>query len=249
MEVIEITPKKLKNIIDNNKMIGKGYYGAVIEYGDQLIKVDIDLYKKLKDKNIYNVDYALCEHYKYEFDRDFQDRKQIEILASKQKDVKLTKLPKGIIILKSDSKEINGISPGIITYYHRNHKKLEDLNPHDYKRVLVILKKLLLAVKELEENKISQNDLVHYEDYEIEKRNTNVLYKDNTPEIIDMSGFFVRVGDDFSSAVNMYRELGNIIMDYFYLNHLNQPFTRDTVTTYTENSDMIKELEERTKRL
>ena len=249
MEELSLTAKELKSIIDNNKLLGTGNYGAVVEYGNQLLKIDIDLYKKLRDKELYNVDYKLCEHYKYYYNKDFQDRNQIEELAGKQKDVKLTQLPRGIITLKSDSPEINGISPGIIIYYHKDYEKLENLNPRDCKKVLIILKKILCAIKELEENKISQQDLVHYDDYDIEKRNTNILYKDVTPQIIDTSGFFVRCGGSFINADNMYRDFSNIILDYFYLNHLNMPVPREKVTTYDEDNNLIKEFEERTKRL
>ncbi len=249
MEEINLTAKELKDIIDNNKLLGTGNYGAVIEYGNQLLKIDIDLYKKLKGKNFYNIDYNICEHYKYYYDKDFQDRNQIEDLVRRQKDVKLTQLPRGIVTLKSDSKDINGISPGIIIYYHKNYKKLESLDPRDCKKVLIILKKILREIEELEENKISQTDLIHYEDYEIEKRNTNILYKGDNPEIIDTSGFFVRSGDKFISACDMYRDFSNIILDYFYFNHLKAPVIREKVTTYNEDYDLIKEFEERTRKL
>ena len=140
MEGLELTAKKLKDIIDNNKLVGTGNFGAVIEYGNQLLKIDIDLYKKLKGKDIYNVDYSICDLYRYYYDKDFQNRKQIEELVDKQKDVKLTQFPKGIITLKSNSNEINGISPGIILYYHKDYEKLENLDPKDHKRILIILK-------------------------------------------------------------------------------------------------------------
>ncbi len=248
MKDIKLTSQELKAIIDNNKLIGKGYYGAVVEYGNELLKIDVNIYDALKDKDKSKVDYELIDYYTY-VKNDFQDRHQIEELDKRQKDVKLTQLPRGIVTLKSDIAKINGISPAIITYYHRNHDKLENLNPKDHKRVLIILKKLLLATKELEENEISQNDLIHYEDYDAKSHSINVLYQNDTPQIIDTSGMFVEVGERFHGAENMYRDLSNIIIDYFYLNGFPEPSIRYKITSYEENCDMVKEFEERTRKL
>ena len=220
MKDIKLTPQELKAIIDNNKLIGKGYYGAVVEYGDELLKIDVNIYDALKDKDKSKVDDELIDYYTC-VKNDFQD----------------------------DIAKINDISPAIITYYHQNHDKLEDLNPKDHKRVLIILKKLLLATKELEENEISQNDLIHYEDYDVKSHSINVLYQKDTPQIIDTSGMFVEVGERFHGAENMYRDLSNIIIDYFYLNGFREPSIRYKITSYEENCDMVKEFEERTRKL
>ena len=246
MEEIQLTPTELKDIIDNNKQIGEGHFGTVIDYGDRLLKIDKNLYKALKNKKLYNVDYEVNKYYEYD-KRDFQDRNQIEELAKKQKDITLTQLPKGIITFKNSSFGVNNISPGIIIHHHKDCDKLENLNPKDCKKVLIILKKLLLAVKELEENKISQEDLIQYIDYDIDKRSINVLYKDITPQIIDMSGFYVKVGNKYINAENMYRDLSDIILDYFYFNGLKFPIARGKVTNYQDSCDMIKEFEERKK--
>ena len=244
MEEISFTPKELKEVIDSANLIGSGGFGAVIEYKTRLLKIDINLYKKLKKLELYQTNRVVREYYEYE-NNDFQDRKQIEELVKKQKDITLTKLPEGIITLKDVS---SNISPGIIIPYHKGYDKLENLDFHDYKRLLIILKKLLMAVRELEENKISQEDLIQYNEFGLSKRSTNVLYKDDTPQIIDMSGFFVKVGDKFYNAKNMYMDLSNILIDYCYFNNINAPYKREKVENYEQDKDIIDELERGLKR-
>ena len=243
MEEINLTPKELKSIIDKEKAIGFGFFGAVITYGSKLLKIDKGLYQKLKDAQVYESNYIVDTYYHNNGKKDFQDRNQIEELVNKQKDIKLTKLPLGIITLKDVSKDIYDISPGIIIPYHKGYDKLENLNYKNYKRLLIILKKLLLAVKELEDNRIAQEDLIQYNEFDIVKRQTNVLYKDYTPEIIDMSGFFVKVGNTYIDSKNMYRDLSDIFLDYCFFNGLKSSFTREKVTTYEENKEILSELE------
>ncbi len=238
MEEISFTPKELKEIVDSADLIGSGGFGAVIEYKTRLLKIDINLYRKLRKIESYQVNRVVREY--YEYSNDFQDRKQIEELIKKQKDITLTKLPEGIITLKDIS---GNKSPGIIIPYHKGYEKLEKLDYHEYKRVLIILRKLLMAVKELEENKISQEDLIQYNEFGLNKRSMNVLYKDDTPQIIDMSGFFVKVGDKFYNAKNMYMDLSNILIDYCFFNDIKSPYKREKVENYEQDKEIIDELE------
>ena len=134
MEELKLTPSELKKIIDDSKMIGSGFFGTTFEYNGDLIKLDNNLYSLLRAN-----DPILAEHVfkdRYRWDREpFANPEQIATLASKQKDITLTKLPKGIV-------KVDGIIPGIIIPYHRNHQGLEKLPPNDYKRLLIILRKL-----------------------------------------------------------------------------------------------------------
>lgn len=242
MEEVNVSPKELKEIVENGKFIGEGYYGSVITYQCRLLKLDRKLFYKLKESSINRSNYVVEEYYADDI-KDFQDRNQIEELVKKQKDITLTKLPEGIVTLKDVSSRINGISPGIIIPHHLGHEKLEKLDPKEHTRVLTILKKLLIAIKELADNKISQEDIIQYNEFDIIQRQLNILYKNDTPQIIDMSGFFVKVGDKFRNAENMYRDLSNVILDYFYLNGLSSSFYREKATTYEENEEILKELE------
>lgn len=250
MEELKVTPADLKGIIECGRIVGSGEFGIVFTYKDRLIKLDRYLYEVIKNYTGRNINYELDKYYEYET-RKFFDPEQIQELSDKQKNVTLTKLPEGILSFKEVSPQVAKFTPGIIIPYHRDHKKLEELDPRDQKTVLIILKKLLLIVEELADNRISQEDMVQYNDFDIQKRNYNILYKDTTPQMIDMSGYFVKVGNHFYDAKNMYRELGNMILDFFVLGGIKAPTysVRENITTYEENERLIMDYEEKTRRL
>ena len=243
MKELNVSPEELKNIIENGRILGKGFFGTVFTYQDKLIKLDNTLYNLLKinDKTLSR---NIVEDF-YRFDDrcvDFNNRSQLEYLASKQKDIKLTKLPEGIVTLKDVSPRITGISPGIIIPYHKNHQKLELLSKKDYQKVLIILRKLLLAVKELADNKISHEDLRSRN----KKEEYNVLYKGDTPQIIDLSGDLIAEGDDFINAREMYIGLGEIIFNFMKDDYITSKMPK--LTTYEENREFLNEFSERIKR-
>ncbi len=244
MEVLKISPRKLKELIEEGQFIGKGHYGSVFTYQDRLIKLDNILYDLLKNNDI-----ALSEkkvYYRYLGGReDFDSEEQIYWLSEKQKDVKLTKLPQGILKLTDAGYSNNGIIPGIIIPYHKDYDKLENLPIDDKKRVYLILKSLLEKIKELEDNQISQEDLYHPTG--INERDYNVLYKDYNPEIIDLSGVNVLCGKKFQNAKCMYIDLGHIIIDFLEYYKLPSPYHRWYTESYEKNIELIKVLKEVTK--
>ncbi len=250
MEELRVSPIELKEIIENGRIVGNGEFGIVFTYKNRLIKLDRYVYELIRQTHERRLDYELDRYYEYGR-KDLFDPEQIEELVKRQKNVTLTRLPEGLISFRDTSPKIMHFNPGIIIPYHRDHQKLEELNPHEQKTVLIILKKLLLIVKELEDNQISQEDIVQHEDFDIEKRHYNILYRSDTPQMIDMSGYFVKVGNKFYNAQNMYRDLSNLILDYFYLNGLStsKKVTRESVVTLDENKELVKELEEKMRHL
>ena len=246
MEELKVSPEELKKLIDMGKVLGKGFFGYVFEYKDKLIKLDDRLYKLLRNNSIADAEWVV--HHRYKFDQDdFIDRSQLEYLFSVQPNVTLTKLPEGIVTLRDVDPKYIGISTGIIIPYHKNHEKLEKLSRLEYKKVLIILKKLLEAVRELAEHKISQEDFVQYDRFNRQKRNYNVLYQGDTPQIIDMSGVEIMAGSDFVDAKNMYKGLGNIVFDYFDFNDLKSPYLKNEADSDQKIVEMIDEFEKQTK--
>ena len=238
MKEVKVSPEELKNIIDNSKMIGKGFFGTVFTYKDKLIKLDNSLYNLLKINDPILSKEVVEDHYKFPDQReDFNDRDQIEYLSSQQKNIKYTKLPEGIVTLKDVNSKIDGISPGIIIPYHKDHQKLEKLSKRDYQKVLIILKNLLLAVKELADNRIAQEDLI--EANSKNKHKYNVMYKDTTPQIIDLSGDLVAEGEYFINAKEMYRGLGDIIFDFADETNIK----RVDLSSFEENKELLEEFE------
>ena len=238
MEELRLTCKELKNIFNESKVIGNGYFGIVLDYHDKLYKIDNCLYKKATYSDMYLFKNNVEKY--YEYGDNFNDPKQIELLTNIQNNVKLTKLPKGIITIK----DINNEKVcGIILPYHKGYENLDKFPLSHKKDLLIILKKLLLAAKELENNQISQEDFAGYAtDGDIYKRNYNVLYKGLDVQIIDMSGKLVKVQDEYLSSCNMYRSLSNILIDYYYFYKIKCPYIREKVTTYEENEEMLNKL-------
>ena len=116
MEEIKLTPLELKKIIDNGILVGEGYYSSVFTYQDKLIKLDKILYSLLK-KHPKEDSYKMV-NYRYLGGReDFNNPSQIEELVSRQKRIKLTKLPLGILTLKNVDSQNIGLCPGIIIPY------------------------------------------------------------------------------------------------------------------------------------
>ncbi len=238
MRELKVSPEELKNIIDNGKTLGKGFFGTVFTYKDKLIKLDNSLYNLLKINDPILAREVVEDHYKFPDQReDFNNRDQIEYLSGMQKNIKLTKLPEGIVTLKDVNSKINGISPGIIIPYHMNHQKLEKLSKKDYQKVLIILKNLLLAVRELADNRIAQEDLI--EANSKNKHKYNVMYKDTTPQIIDLSGDLVAEGDYFINAKEMYKQLGSIIFDFADETNIK----RVDLSSFEENKELLEEFE------
>ena len=246
LEELKVSPEELKRLIEIGKVLGRGFFGYVFEYKDKLIKLDDQLYQLLNNNPISEARWAVDQRYRY-IKEDFNDRNQLEYLFSRQPNVTLTKLPVGIVTLNDVDPKYMGISPGIIIPYHRNHEKLETLSRSEYKRILIILRKLLEAVRELADNKIAQNDFVQYDRFDKKARGYNVMYQGNTPQIIDMAGVEIMAGRDFVDAKDMYRGLGNIVLDYFDFNSLKAPYQKDMVTTDKEAKEMIDEFERQTK--
>ena len=247
MEELKLTPEELKIAIENSKVLGKGFFGTTFTYQDKLIKLDNRLFDILKSNDLENCRWAADHIYKWD-KSDFNSRTQIEELVKRQPNITLTKLPLGIVTLKGVEQKNIGISPGILIPYHKDHEMLEKLSKDDYKKILIILKKLLLAVRELADNEIAQNDLYNPFNGRGKKSNQyNVMYQGDTPQIIDMSGSEIKVGKEYRNAKLMYQGLGNIIMDYFDFNNLKSPYDMDKVESEQQVHDMINEFEKETK--
>ena len=243
MEELYVSPLNLKELIDNGKMVGEGYFGCVFTYQDKLIKLDRKVYYSLQSSKKNNSERRIEQIYCTNKD-DFNDIDQINYLCDVQKNVKRTKFPLGALFLKDVDKSIEGISPGIIIPFHKGYLDLECLDKKDYKRVLILLKELLLSIRELDENHISHEDLSHY-DANSCRRNYNIMFKDNDIALIDVSGKYLSCGKYFYTPKIMYQELGNVILDFY--NYYNYPpmYKRNCIFLYIQNYELISELEER----
>ena len=235
-----MAPVALKKLIDASQLVGEGVYGSVFRYQDRLIKLDKILYHLLKEHDVNESEKII--YYRYTGGREnFNNPLQIEQLCHLQKNVKLTKLPTGIVTLCNVDYQNIGLCAGILIPYLKGYTMLENLPKNDLKRVLIILKKLLLEVRELEENGIYQEDMFHFDG----KGGTcyNIMYSNDTPTIIDMSGDYVVIGGNEHDRSAMYDELGQVIIDFLDYNGVISPYRRWYTNDYEKNCELVKAFE------
>ena len=238
MEELKMTPKELSRIMYNVDVIGKGYYGVVFEYNGKLIKMDKKLCN-LFEKNLFKNSDELFKEYSDDFYfEQFVDLEQIEHLSDLQDKIKLTKMPQGVV-------KMNDMYTGIILTPHYNHIKLNKFPKGNYKELLLLLRNLLLEVRELEDNGILHTDLKRTAQFSI-GHEYNILYKDVTPQLIDLDGYLVRY-KDINSYAEMYQQLAEIIIDFFNLNNIRTDLKPYYVNDANDISEMLDELEYKTR--
>lgn len=246
MEELTVSPKELKLLIDIGIIVGEGYFGSVFTYQDRLIKIDKVLYNLLRKCSLDEVDKKI--EYFYQGDiKDFDDIIKLEYLYKEQPNIKRTQFPLGAVFLKDVDKSIYGISPGIILPYHRGFDNLENIDKKSMMQILLIMKNLLLTIKELEEHHISQEDLYNIDDNY--KKKYNIMYKGSDIKLIDVSGEYLKCGREYKNSLEMYLELGNVLLDFFEYYHIPFPYQRFYTGSFKENEDLVKEFEKEMKKI
>ena len=238
---IKLTPQELKEAIEFGKLIGSGFYSSVFRYKGKLIKLDKELYKLLKVNDPSLSTDVIISHYRWSKE-DFNGRDQIEELLKRQPFIR-PRVPEGIVTLKEVDPKIDGISPGIIIPPFDGYKNLSKISKTEYKRILILLKKIFDDVKELADNEIAQEDIIG----DRRSNNYNILQKDDDSQMIDMSGPYVTVGSTFTTPNEMYKELGRLINEYYIANGLEPPYKEGNNITEDDLSNMITEFDKQTK--
>ena len=246
MEEIKLTPQELKEAVDFGKVIGNGFFSSVFLYKGRLIKMDDILYKLLK-ANIPSEARDVIKRQSRWNPQDFNDRGQLEELAKKQQFIR-PKVPEGRITIKGVDSEIDGISPGIIIPHFEGYTSLGDIPKTEYKRLLILLRKLFDDIKNLADNEIAQEDIFRASIKDEKNNHYNIIQKGNDPQIIDMSGPLVKVGKDFTDAERMYREFAALINYYYRSNGLEPIYEEDTDITEKKLSEMITEFDKQTRK-
>lgn len=201
MEIIEFNPFEMKDAIENGTLISnKGFHGTVFLHNNKLIKLHKRLYDDLK-VNSRNLSQRRFDDI-YRFDkRPFVNPDQIQYLSSIQPNIHLTDFDKGIVLVKDQV-------CGVILAEHLDYKDLTDIDNNDPKTLLIILKNILNALRELELNKISHLDLAMAE--KGCKPTLNILYKGSDIKLCDLSGKFITYKENFDRK-GMYLEYAQVI--------------------------------------
>ena len=250
MEEIKLTPNELKAAIDFGKLIGSGFFSSVFTYKGRLIKMDNNLYSLLKGNDPVFSKVIVLDHYKWG-KKDFNSREQLEELEKRQVKIR-PKVPEGIITIKDDDTRISNVSPGIIIPYFEGYDNLKNIPKTEYKRLLILLRKIFDDIKNLADNEIAQEDLYHT----AKKKDSlnpglydyNILQKDEDAQIIDMSGPLVKVGKEFTDANRMYQEFAALINHYYYANGLKPIYAENDDLTEEKLSQMITEFDKQTRK-
>lgn len=246
MEEIKLSPEELKKAIEFGKLIGDGFFSKVFTYKGRLIKMDKELYNLLKYNDPRVSKDVVKDHYKWDV-IDFNDRDQIKELSEKQHLIR-PKVPEGIITLKDVDGRINGVSPGIIIPEFKDYNDFNQVSKSDYKRLLILLRKIFDDLRNLADNQISNDDLFDENEKDSKKHHFNILQKGNDPQIIDMSGRLVTVGKSFVSPEEMYREFAKLLNYYYRANGLEPIYDIDDSIDEQKLSEMITELDKQTRK-
>ena len=240
MEEIKLTPEELKEAIDFGKLIGSGFFSSVFTYKGRLIKLDKELYKLLK-ANDSSISKEMVER-RYRWDtEDFNDRDQLEELEKKQPFIR-PRVPEGIVTLKDVNTEINGLSPGIIVPHFKGYKSLTNISKSDYKRLLIIMRKIFDDIKNLADNEIANEDLGAHR----KTSDYNIVQKKDDAQIIDMSGPFVTVGKTYNGPEYMYGDFAALINHYYKTNGLEPIYDENEDIDEHKLAEMITEFEKQT---
>lgn len=250
MEEIKLTPLELKEAIDFGKLIGSGFFSSVFTYKGRLIKMNDTLYNLLKVNSPRFSKEVIEQHYRWDKE-DFNNREQLEELSKKQPFIR-PKVPEGIITIKDDDSRINNISPGIIIPQFEGYESLRNISKTDYKRLLILLRKIFDDVRNLADNEIAQEDLYHVmgsskNPFKPVLYDYNIIQKGEDAQIIDMSGPLVKVGKEFKDANLMYQELAGLINIFYKANNIEPIYDEKGNITESNLADMISEFDKQTR--
>ncbi len=250
MEEIKLTPEELKQAIDFGKLIGSGFFSRVFTYKGKLIKMDNILYDLLKANNPKLSKDMIDYHYRWDV-KDFNNRNQIEQLSKKQPYIR-TKVPEGIVTINNPGSKTNGVSPGIIVPHFIGYENLKKIPVTEYKRLLILLRKIFNDIRNLADNEIAQEDIFHTSIMKDTSNpglyDYNILQKGRDAQIIDMSGPLVKVGKDFTDAQRMYSEFARLINSYYRANNLKPIYEENDDIDEQKLTEMITEFDKQTRK-
>lgn len=200
MKELNFTSQDLKEYIDEGTLISdSGSFGSVFLHGKDLIKLKKNLYQLLKINRKEVASFVVEDVYRWG-KTPFVEKKQIEDLQEKQKNIELTEFDKGIVL-------VNGTICGTILANHIEYKDLTYYDDLDLITMLKILENILLALKELDDNKVSHLDLCKGERF---NPTLNILYRGTDIKLCDLSGEFITYDNTFNPA-EMYLEYAKTI--------------------------------------
>ncbi len=196
---IDLNYDKLVEVIFRKKRIGQGCFGTVYEYDeDHLIKFENQMLNSADFPSEADVKFYLDRNQMYPKQENYlfacDILKQQDLLASKQKQVKLSSFPKAIALF-------NGRPIALILKHHKAYKKLSELRL-SYAETMSLFDQYEDIVEELLENAV----------YNFDTDNANnILYNETSAKVqaIDFDGptLFVMEETNEIDANSVYARL------------------------------------------
>ncbi len=203
MIVLDLNENELIEMVRKGKDLESGgFSGSLFLHNGMLIKLDRNLFRTIK--NSQNEKDILLRIFKYCSYERFASEQQITYLLEKQKNIKLTEFDLGVI-------KVSGVVCGVILANHLDYQNLGDFtidSEEKISKLLKLLNNVLKTLKELEDNQISQTDLINRNNGKM-----NILYKDDDIKLCDLEGFYLKYGNDFKPNV-MYQEFLKLLRYY-----------------------------------
>lgn len=206
MIIKQFEPKELFNSVKKGAYVGEGGEGTTLFLPDNtFIKMDCNLYNSIIDKKIYLLwKKWFLENYlkksKYNVDREL-----VSTLFKLQPQIKLTKFDMGVI-------EVGGKVCGTLPYYHAGFLRLRETSIGDPITLIKIIRNILEAIHELEQNNIVYGDLNGFID-------PNILIKDSDIQIIDFGSKRILISDNLIAKSKVYMEFRILLIKlrYFFI--------------------------------
>lgn len=211
------------NFEELNDFIRKGqkvYYGdsdSFVYYNGLLVKFYPEMYnmfKKRKDVDEEQIIRLFCDN-KGCLTNSFVDFKQLDYFREKAPNIKLSTLPQEVFYL-------NDVPVGIIHPYFPKHKWLHFIEDLSHKEMYYLVRNILLAIRELEENGI----------YRLGIDRNNVVYNDIKPELVDLSS-----GISYGDKKRLEQSVYSSYLDLLYSLLRRQSFD---AKLYREFMDILK---------
>lgn len=208
--------ENIKQFIVNGYKISCGNNNSYIYHNGILVNFSKELLQVFKrGSNIKEEDVRRIFYDNGKLINTPVDFSKLDYLKKVSKYITLTKLPEGVLYFDS-------IPIGTIEPYFEKHHWLHFLEDVSYKEMYWLLKNILLAIHELEQNGI----------YRLGLDRNNIMYNDKKPQLVDLMDKNVVFGKDKSLEQNVYSNYLDLLYDIIH----RQSFD---ATLYKEFKDVL----------
>lgn len=203
MEIYNLKYEELKKIILSSKKNHYGITNRIIPVANGAIKINLNLVKKICNEQTKENDFMefFQNNGTYFLPVEKIDTKQISYLESISNNIKLTKMPKGIV-------RVNDLDIATLLNYHEGYHWLSYLEDITFEEYYHLVFNLLEEIRELE-----NNDLYH-----INLDTRHVIYNEIKPQIVSIDGKNLKYNvhnyqQKEEYRMNMYRRFTSIFLE------------------------------------